>query len=65
MRVVCVLALLARAVGAIAPPRRVLLVGGTGRIGTAVAAHLLQRDPSLDISLAGRDATRGPGPTPR
>ena len=39
--------------------RRVLLVGGTGRIGTACAAHLLTRDPTLRVVLAGRDDARG------
>ena len=43
---------------ALAPPS-VLIVGGTGRIGTAVAIHLLQRRPELQIMLAGRSAERG------
>ena len=43
---------------ALAPPS-VLIVGGTGRIGTAVAIHLLQRRPELQITLAGRSAERG------
>ena len=37
----------------------VLVVGGTGRIGTAVAIHLLQRRPELRVVLAGRSAERG------
>ena len=37
----------------------VLVVGGTGRIGTAVAIHMLQRRPELQITLAGRSAERG------
>jgi saccharopine dehydrogenase-like NADP-dependent oxidoreductase len=36
-----------------------VILGGTGRIGTAVATHLLQRQPSAKIILAGRNAERG------
>ena len=38
---------------------KVLVIGGTGRIGTACATHLLRREPSLHVALAGRDAARG------
>ena len=38
---------------------RFLILGGTGRIGTAVASHLLQRSPSSSAVLAGRDERRG------
>ncbi len=39
---------------------RVLIIGGTGRIGSAVASHLLAiADEPIDIVLAGRDAARG------
>ena len=38
---------------------KVVIIGGTGRIGTAVAAHLLSRSTPVDILLAGRDRTRG------
>ena len=41
----------------------VLVVGGTGRIGTAVAIHLLQRRPELQVILAGRSAERGTAAT--
>ena len=41
----------------------VLVVGGTGRIGTAVAIHLLQRRPELQVILAGRSAERGAAAT--
>ena len=46
--------------GAATAPR-ILIVGGTGRIGTAVATHLLQ-SPLMErtnIVLAGRDPDRG------
>ena len=46
----------------VAPPDRpkVLIIGGTGRIGTAVATHLCSASKSpLNIVLAGRDAERG------
>lgn len=45
-----------------APPHvlRVVLLGGTGRIGTAAAIHLLQRTPAaMDLVLIGRDEDRG------
>ena len=50
---------IAAACGASVP--RVVIVGGTGRIGSAVAAHLVTavQGAELDIVLAGRDATRG------
>jgi len=41
---------------------RIVLVGGTGRIGTAVAAHLLTiggGEADIELVLAGRDASRG------
>lgn len=38
---------------------RLLLLGGSGRIGTAAAAHLLLRRPSAQLFLAGRDEARG------
>lgn len=37
---------------------RVLIVGGTGRVGTAVASHLVER-AAASVVLAGRDASRG------
>ena len=36
----------------------VLILGGSGRIGTAIASHLLLREPRLRVLLAGRDAAR-------
>jgi len=40
--------------------QRCVIIGGTGRIGTAVAAHLLQiSSQSLHVVLAGRDPVRG------
>eukprot|EP00931_Biecheleriopsis_adriatica_P102254 TRINITY_DN77245_c0_g1_i1.p1 TRINITY_DN77245_c0_g1~~TRINITY_DN77245_c0_g1_i1.p1 ORF type:complete len:476 (+),score=87.18 TRINITY_DN77245_c0_g1_i1:40-1467(+) len=43
-----------------AAPLRVVLLGGTGRIGTAVASHFLkQAPPATEIVLAGRDEARG------
>lgn len=47
------------ALAAALTPPFVLVVGGTGRIGTAVAIHLLQRLPELQVILAGRSAERG------
>ena len=35
-------------------PTKVVILGGTGRIGTAVATHLLQRAPNYHIELVGR-----------
>ena len=52
-------ALLCTALTAALTPPKVLVIGGTGRIGTAVAIHLLQRRPELQITLAGRSAERG------
>ncbi|KAJ1460256.1 Saccharopine dehydrogenase-domain-containing protein [Pelagophyceae sp. CCMP2097] len=46
------------ACGALAPLPRILVIGGTGRIGTAVASHLAAR-ASVEVLLAGRDAKRG------
>ena len=43
-----------------ASPAKVVVLGGTGRIGTACAAHLLRAaDVPLALTLAGRDASRG------
>mmetsp|Transcript_1301 Transcript_1301/g.3542 ORF Transcript_1301/g.3542 Transcript_1301/m.3542 type:complete len:500 (-) Transcript_1301:255-1754(-) len=39
--------------------RSFVILGGTGRIGTAVASHLLLRAPESKIVLAGRDEKRG------
>jgi hypothetical protein len=50
-------------IAALAPAPSVLVVGGTGRIGTAVAIHLLQRRPELQVILAGRSAERGAAAT--
>ena len=36
------------------PPTRFVILGGTGRIGTAVAIHLLQRDDTCEVVLVGR-----------
>ena len=36
-----------------------VILGGTGRIGTAVASHLLLRAPQSQIVLVGRDVERG------
>lgn len=36
-----------------------LLAGGTGKIGTAVANHLLHRQPEARITLSGRSVDRG------
>lgn len=47
------------ALAAALTPPSVLVVGGTGRIGTAVAIHLLQRRPELQVTLAGQSAERG------
>ena len=59
MRVRSSLLLAAAACAAEAP--RCLIIGGTGRIGTAVATHLLSRCPaeSLQVVLAGRSEPRG------
>lgn len=39
--------------------RKFVVLGGTGRIGTAVASHLLLRSPRSRIVLVGRDDKRG------
>ena len=36
-----------------------VILGGTGKIGTAVASHLLQRSPSSRIVLVGRNKEKG------
>lgn len=41
------------------PSYHFVILGGTGRIGTAVASHLLARSPSSRIVLVGRDESRG------
>jgi hypothetical protein len=38
---------------------RIVVLGGTGRIGSAVAAHLITRAAPVVIQLAGRDRTTG------
>ena len=38
---------------------RIVVLGGTGRIGSAVAAHLITRAEPVVIQLAGRDRTTG------
>ncbi|GAB5367380.1 hypothetical protein AAMO2058_001225300 [Amorphochlora amoebiformis] len=38
---------------------KVLLLGGTGRIGTVVAMHLLSRSPDIQVVLAGRNEGKG------
>ena len=38
---------------------RIVVLGGTGRIGSAVAAHLITRAEPVVIQLAGRDRTKG------
>ena len=45
------------AAAALAAPK-VLILGGTGRIGSAVASHLLHQSP-IDVVLAGRSSERG------
>uniref|UniRef100_A0A7S4SZI3 Saccharopine dehydrogenase NADP binding domain-containing protein n=1 Tax=Ditylum brightwellii TaxID=49249 RepID=A0A7S4SZI3_9STRA len=40
-------------------PYHFVILGGTGRIGTAVATHILRRSPASKITLAGRDVERG------
>ncbi|KAL3934627.1 MAG: hypothetical protein SGBAC_009699 [Bacillariaceae sp.] len=34
--------------------RNIVVLGGTGKIGSAVAIHLLERDPTCNVVLAGR-----------
>jgi NAD(P)-dependent dehydrogenase (short-subunit alcohol dehydrogenase family) len=34
--------------------KQIVILGGAGRIGTAVAIHLLQRDPDCNVVLVGR-----------
>jgi len=51
--------MLAVVVGIASLPR-VVVLGGTGRIGTAVATHLMQTAESgLDVVISGRDTDRG------
>lgn len=38
---------------------KIVILGGTGRIGSAVASHLLTQRPDLSVYLAGRSAERG------
>ena len=38
---------------------RIVVLGGTGRIGSAVAAHLIARAEPVVIQLAGRDRSKG------
>mmetsp|Transcript_29163 Transcript_29163/g.62010 ORF Transcript_29163/g.62010 Transcript_29163/m.62010 type:complete len:478 (+) Transcript_29163:69-1502(+) len=40
-------------------PDTFVILGGTGRIGTAVASHLLLRAPGSRITLVGRNQDRG------
>lgn len=35
------------------------IIGGTGRIGSAISSHLLLRSPNSKIVLVGRDANKG------
>lgn len=39
--------------------KRIVVLGGSGRIGTAVAIHLLNRDPTVDVVLTGRRTDKG------
>ena len=53
-------AALVLSVGVASARPRCIVLGGTGRIGTAVAAHILSvSSQPLDVVLAGRDAQRG------
>ena len=43
-------------------PRKIVLLGGTGKIGTAVATHLLRRStilPDIQLVLVGRNSQKG------
>ena len=57
MLVAATIALVATAATLNAP--RCVIIGGTGRIGTSVATHLLSRCPSMNVVLAGRSPERG------
>lgn len=50
----CWIFLSARVIGS----PRVLIAGGTGQIGSAVASHFLKRQPNSPITLAGRNPTK-------
>jgi len=39
--------------------KKVVIIGGSGRIGSAVAERLLAYDPELRITITGRDDARG------
>jgi NAD(P)-dependent dehydrogenase (short-subunit alcohol dehydrogenase family) len=39
--------------------KRVVILGGAGRIGSAVAIHLLRRDPQCEVVLVGRRQSQG------
>ena len=39
--------------------RSIIIVGGTGRIGSTVAAHLLSLHPDVQVTVTGRDRSRG------
>lgn len=43
----------------ISPMKKVVIIGGSGRIGSVVAERLLAYDPELRITITGRDAARG------
>ena len=53
------LTLLCLGLSSLPQPTSFVILGGTGRIGTAVASHLLLRDSSAHIVLAGRSAEKG------
>jgi glutamyl-tRNA reductase len=36
-----------------------LIIGGTGKVGSSVASHVLYRQPKATIILAGRSAEKG------
>lgn len=58
LRMTCSVAV--AALTASSSPTTFVILGGTGRIGTAVATHLLLRgDPSTHIILAGRNQAKG------
>ena len=56
----CILVVPVSALSSVAPPKlnspKFVILGGTGKIGTAVASHLLRRAPTCEIVLVGRRA---------
>lgn len=51
---VCRVVVLASSDGAKPTQKHVVVIGGTGRVGSSTAAALIALDPNLKVSIAGR-----------